>query len=110
MAKKFNLFHLQEEAPGMVFWHTKGWSIYTAIENYMRDAQALNGYQEIKTPSIVSKSLWEKSGHWDKFRENMFTVESESHDFAVKPMNCPCHIQVFNQGLKSYRDLPLRLA
>ncbi|MDA7737609.1 threonine--tRNA ligase [Porticoccus sp.] len=110
LAKKFNLFHLQEEAPGMVFWHTKGWSIYTAIENYMRDAQALNGYQEIKTPSIVSKSLWEKSGHWDKFRENMFTVESESHDFAVKPMNCPCHIQVFNQGLKSYRDLPLRLA
>ncbi|MCH9797774.1 MAG: TGS domain-containing protein, partial [Gammaproteobacteria bacterium] len=74
LAKKFNLFHLQEEAPGMVFWHTKGWSIYTAIENYMRDAQALNGYQEIKTPSIVSKSLWEKSGHWDKFRENMFTV------------------------------------
>ena len=110
LAKKFNLFHLQEEAPGMVFWHTKGWSIYTAIENYMRDAQALNGYQEIKTPSIVSKSLWEKSGHWDKFRENMFTVESEAHDFAVKPMNCPCHIQVFNQGLKSYRDLPLRLA
>jgi threonyl-tRNA synthetase len=110
LAKKFNLFHLQEEAPGMVFWHTKGWSIYTTIENYMRDAQALNGYQEIKTPSIVSKSLWEKSGHWDKFRENMFTVESESHDFAVKPMNCPCHIQVFNQGLKSYRDLPLRFA
>ncbi len=110
LAKKFNLFHLQEEAPGMVFWHAKGWSIYTAIENYMRDAQVLNGYQEIKTPSIVSKSLWEKSGHWDKFRENMFTVESESHDFAVKPMNCPCHIQVFNQGLKSYRDLPLRLA
>ena len=110
LAKKFNLFHLQEEAPGMVFWHSKGWSIYTAIENYMRDAQALNGYKEIKTPSIVSKSLWEKSGHWDKFRENMFTVESESHDFAVKPMNCPCHIQVFNQGLKSYRDLPLRLA
>ena len=110
LAKKFNLFHLQEEAPGMVFWHAKGWSIYTAIENYMRDAQVLNGYQEIETPSIVSKSLWEKSGHWDKFRENMFTVESESHDFAVKPMNCPCHIQVFNQGLKSYRDLPLRLA
>jgi threonyl-tRNA synthetase len=110
LAKKFNLFHLQEEAPGMVFWHTKGWSIYTAIEKYMRDAQVLNGYQEIKTPSIVSKTLWEKSGHWDKFRENMFTVESESHDFAVKPMNCPCHIQVFNQGLKSYRDLPLRLA
>jgi threonyl-tRNA synthetase len=101
---------MQEEAPGMVFWHHKGWSIYTSIENYMRDMQASNGYQEIKTPSIVSKSLWEKSGHWDKFRENMFTVQSESHDFAVKPMNCPCHIQVFNQGLKSYRDLPLRLA
>ena len=110
LAKKFNLFHLQEEAPGMVFWHSKGWSIYTVIENYMRNVQALNGYQEINTPSIVSKSLWEKSGHWDKFRENMFTVKSESHDFAVKPMNCPCHIQVFNQGLKSYRDLPLRLA
>ena len=110
LAKKFNLFHLQEEAPGMVFWHPKGWSIYTTVENYMRDAQALNGYQEIKTPLIVSKSLWEKSGHWDKFRENMFTVESESRDFAVKPMNCPCHIQVFNQGLKSYRDLPLRFA
>jgi threonyl-tRNA synthetase len=110
LAKKLDLFHMQEEAPGMVFWHHKGWSIYTSIENYMRDMQASNGYQEIKTPSIVSKSLWEKSGHWDKFRENMFTVQSESHDFAVKPMNCPCHIQVFNQGLKSYRDLPLRLA
>ena len=110
LAKKFNLFHLQEEAPGMVFWHPKGWSIYTVIESYMREMQTLNGYQEIRTPLVVSKSLWEKSGHWDKFRENMFTVESESHDFAVKPMNCPCHIQIFNQGLKSYRDLPLRLA
>ena len=110
LAKKFNLFHLQEEAPGMIFWHPKGWSIYTVIESYMREMQTLNGYQEIRTPLVVSKSLWEKSGHWDKFRENMFTVESESHDFAVKPMNCPCHIQIFNQGLKSYRDLPLRLA
>ena len=110
LAKKFNYFHLQEEAPGMVFWHPKGWSIYTAIEAYMREVQRANGYQEIKTPQVVERTLWEKSGHWDKFRENMFTVESESRDFAVKPMNCPCHIQVFNQGLKSYRDLPLRLA
>jgi threonyl-tRNA synthetase len=110
LGKKFDLFHLQEEATGMVFWHPKGWSIYTAVEEYMRRVQRDNGYQEIKTPQIVDRSLWEKSGHWDKFRENMFTVESESRDYAVKPMNCPCHIQVFNQGLKSYRDLPLRLA
>jgi len=110
LAKKFNLFHLQEEAPGMIFWHPKGWSIYTVIESYMRDIQRLNGYQEIRTPLIVARSLWEKSGHWDKFRENMFTVQSEADDFAVKPMNCPCHVQIFNQGLKSYRDLPLRLA
>ena len=110
LAKKFNLFHLQEEAPGMIFWHPKGWSIYTVIEGYMREMQTLNGYQEIRTPLVVSKSLWEKSGHWDKFRENMFTVQSEADDFAVKPMNCPCHVQIFNQGLKSYRDLPLRLA
>jgi threonyl-tRNA synthetase len=110
LGKKFDLFHLQEEATGMVFWHPKGWSIYTAVEEYMRRVQRDNGYQEIKTPQIVDRTLWEKSGHWDKFRENMFTVESESRDYAVKPMNCPCHIQVFNQGLKSYRDLPLRLA
>jgi threonyl-tRNA synthetase len=110
LGKKFNLFHLQEEAPGMVFWHPKGWSVYTAIEEYMRKIQRDNGYQEIKTPQVVDRSLWERSGHWDKFRENMFTVESESRDYAIKPMNCPCHIQVFNQGLKSYRDLPLRLA
>ena len=110
LAKNFNLFHLQEEAPGMIFWHPKGWSIYTVIESYMRDIQRLNGYQEIRTPLIVARSLWEKSGHWDKFRENMFTVQSEADDFAVKPMNCPCHVQIFNQGLKSYRDLPLRLA
>ncbi len=110
LAKKFHLFHIQEEAPGMVFWHPKGWSIYTVIEEYMRKVQRDNGYQEIKTPQVVDRTLWEKSGHWDKFRENMFTVESEARDYAVKPMNCPCHVQVFNQGLKSYRDLPLRLA
>jgi len=110
LAKKFDLFHLQEEAPGMVFWHPNGWTIYTVIEEYMRKVQRDNGYREIKTPQIVDRTLWEKSGHWDKFREDMFTVESESRDFAIKPMNCPCHIQVFNQGLKSYKDLPLRLA
>ncbi len=110
LAKKFDLFHIQEEAPGMVFWHPKGWGVYTAVEEYMRKVQRDNGYQEIKTPQVVDRSLWERSGHWDKFRENMFTVESESRDYAVKPMNCPCHIQVFNQGLKSYKDLPLRLA
>jgi len=110
LGKKYDLFHLQEEAPGMVFWHPKGWTIYTAIENYMRQVQRENGYSEIKTPQVVDRTLWEKSGHWDKFRENMFTVESEARDYAVKPMNCPCHIQVFNQGLRSYRDLPLRLA
>ncbi|MGV6806456.1 MAG: threonine--tRNA ligase, partial [bacterium] len=110
LAKKFDLFHIQEEAPGMVFWHPKGWAIYSALEDYMRKVQWDNGYREIKTPQVVDRTLWERSGHWDKFRENMFTVESEARDYAVKPMNCPCHIQVFNQGLKSYRDLPLRLA
>jgi threonyl-tRNA synthetase len=110
LAKKYDLFHLQEEAPGMVFWHPKGWSIYSTIEEYMRRVQSNNGYKEIKTPQIVDRSLWERSGHWEKFREGMFTVESESRDYAIKPMNCPCHVQVFNQGLRSYRDLPLRLA
>ena len=110
LGKKFDLFHMQEEAPGMVFWHPRGWTLYTAIESYMRDIQRANGYREIKTPQIVDRTLWERSGHWDKFRNNMFTVESEARDYAVKPMNCPCHIQVFNQGVKSYRDLPLRLA
>ena len=110
LAKKFDLFHLQEEAPGMVFWHPKGWSIYTVIESYMRNIQRDNGYLEIKTPQVVDRSLWEKSGHWDKFRDDMFTVESESRDYAIKPMNCPCHVQVFKQGLKSYRDLPMRLS
>jgi threonyl-tRNA synthetase len=110
LGKKFDYFHMQEEAPGMVFWHPKGWSIYATIEEYMRKVQRANGYKEIKTPQVVDRSLWERSGHWDKFRENMFTVESEARDYAVKPMNCPCHVQVFNQGLKSYKELPLRLA
>ncbi|MBC6428572.1 MAG: threonine--tRNA ligase [Cellvibrionales bacterium] len=110
LAKKHDLFHLQEEAPGMVFWHPKGWSLYTRIEEHMRQVQRANGYQEIRTPQVVDRRLWERSGHWDKFRSDMFTVESESRDYAIKPMNCPCHVQVFNQGLRSYRDLPLRLA
>ncbi len=110
LGKKFDLFHIQEEAPGMVFWHPRGWTVYTAIESYMREVQRANGYSEIRTPQVVDKSLWERSGHWDKFRDGMFTVESEARDYAIKPMNCPCHVQVFNQGLKSYRDLPLRLA
>lgn len=110
LGKKFDLFHLQDEAPGMVFWHPKGMAIYSQVEGYMREANRLNGYQEVKAPQILDRTMWEKSGHWDKFRENMFTVESEDRDFAVKPMNCPGHIQIYNQGLKSYRDLPLKLA
>ena len=110
IGKKLDLFHLQEEAPGMVFWHARGWAIYQVVEQYMREVQRLNGYEEIRTPQVVDRSLWEKSGHWDKFSDNMFTIESESRDYAVKPMNCPCHVQVFNQGLKSYRDLPMRIA
>jgi len=110
LGKKLNLFHLQEEAPGMVFWHPRGWAIYQAVEQYMRTRQVEDGYQEIKTPQVVDYSLWEKSGHADKFGDNMFNVETEDRRYAVKPMNCPCHVQVFNQGLKSYRDLPLRYA
>ncbi|GAB2711259.1 threonine--tRNA ligase [Halomonas garicola] len=110
LARKMDLFHLQEEAPGMVFWHPNGWSMYRALEDYMRDVQLRHGYQEIKTPQVVDLSLWQKSGHWGHYSELMFTTESEKREYAVKPMNCPCHVQVFNQGLKSYRDLPLRLA
>ncbi len=110
LAKKLNLFHLQEEAPGMIFWHPNGWTIYQVIEQYMRQVQNDNGYQEIKTPLLVDFSLWERSGHADKFGDEMFLSHSEHRDYAVKPMNCPCHVQVFNQGLRSYRDLPLRLA
>lgn len=110
IAKAQDLFHIQEEAPGMVFWHDKGYTIYRTIEQYMRGKLREYGYKEIRTPQIVDRVLWEKSGHWDNFRHEMFVTESEGRVFAVKPMNCPCHIQVFNQGLKSYRDLPLRLA
>src|SRR5690554_1441176 len=110
IGKKLGLFHMQEESPGMVFWHPDGWSLYQEIEQYMRAQQHKHGYQEIRTPQVVSRTLWEKSGHWDKFQDDMFTTESEKHDYAIKPMNCPCHVQVFNQGLKSYKDLPLRLA
>ncbi len=110
IGKKLDLFHIQEEAPGEVFWHEKGWSIYQAVQQYMRKKQLQYGYKEINTPQLVDFSLWEKSGHAAKFSADMFTLESEERQFAIKPMNCPCHIQVFNQGLKSYRDLPLRLA
>jgi threonyl-tRNA synthetase len=110
LAKKFDLFHLQDDAPGMVFWHPNGWTIWQVIEQYVRETLGLHGYQEVRTPQIVARTLWEKSGHWDKFRQNMFTLVSDENPFAIKPMNCPCHVQIFNQGLKSYRDLPLRLA
>ena len=110
IGKALDLFHLQEQAPGMVFWHPNGWTIYQVLEQYMRKIQQDNGYKEIKTPQIVDRSLWEKSGHWENYAENMFTTSSENRDYAIKPMNCPCHVQVFNQGLRSYRDLPLRLA
>ena len=108
--KKLDFFHMQEEAPGSVFWHPKGWSVYNTIESYMRGKQREQGYQEIKTPQIVDFSLWEKSGHADKFGDDMFSLQTDDRSYAVKPMNCPCHVQVVNQGLKSYRDLPLRLA
>ncbi|RYY74839.1 MAG: threonine--tRNA ligase [Gammaproteobacteria bacterium] len=110
LAKKFDLFHLQDEAPGMVFWHPKGWTLWQQIEQYMRTKQLDWGYQEVKTPMIMDRTLWEKSGHWENYRDNMFTTESEKRDFAVKPMNCPGHIQIFNHGLRSHKDLPLRLA
>jgi len=110
IGKKQSLFHFQEEAPGMVFWHPKGWTIYQVIQSYMQSLQRENGYLEIRTPQLVDFSLWERSGHADKFADQMFSVESENRLYAIKPMNCPCHVQVFNQGLKSYRDLPMRLA
>ena len=110
LAKTMDLFHMQEEAPGMVFWHPNGWSIYKAIKDYVAERISAVGYEEVVTPQIVDLSLWEKSGHWANFNNEMFTVQSEDKTFAVKPMNCPCHVQIFKQGLKSYRDLPLRLA
>jgi threonyl-tRNA synthetase len=109
IGKKLDLFHMQEEAPGSVFWHPKGWAIYNGIMDYMRQTQVQHGYTEIRTPQVVDYSLWEKSGHADKFGDDMFSISSEDRQYAVKPMNCPCHIQVFNQGLRSYRDLPYRV-
>ncbi|SFV79726.1 Threonyl-tRNA synthetase [hydrothermal vent metagenome] len=110
IGKTQDLFHMQEEAPGMVFWHEKGWTLYQIVEQYMRGIFRDNDYKEVHTPQLIDKTLWEKSGHWDKFGDAMFTTSSENRDYAVKPMNCPAHIQIYNQGLKSYRDLPLRLA
>jgi threonyl-tRNA synthetase len=110
IGKTQDLFHMQEEAPGMVFWHEKGWTLYQIVEQYMRSVFKDNDYKEVHTPQLIDRTLWEKSGHWDKFGDAMFTTSSENRDYAVKPMNCPAHIQIFNQGLKSYRDLPLRLA
>jgi threonyl-tRNA synthetase len=110
LAKTFDLFHTQEEAPGMVFWHEKGWVIYQQIEQFIREKLRVNGYGEVKTPQLVDRSLWEKSGHWDKFGAMIFTTHSEHRDYAIKPMNCPCHVQIYNQGIKSYRDLPIRIA
>ena len=110
LGREMGLFHFQEEAVGMVFWHPKGWTLYRVLIDYMRRKLDDAGYVEVNTPQLVSRSLWEDSGHWDKFREHMFTVESDDHVHALKPMNCPCHVQIFRQGLKSYRDLPLRMA
>jgi threonyl-tRNA synthetase len=110
LAKQLNLFHFQEEAPGMVFWHDNGWRIYTVVTNYIRETLRRHGYQEVNTPQVVDIKLWEKSGHADKFSEGMFITESENRTYAVKPMNCPCHVQIYNQGLHSYRDLPMRMA
>jgi threonyl-tRNA synthetase len=116
LGREMNLFHMQEEAPGQIFWHPNGWKIYTTLQDYMRRMQERDGYVEVNTPQVVDRKLWEASGHWDKYQENMFIVEvDEDHARekainALKPMNCPCHVQVFNQGLKSYRDLPLRMA
>ncbi|PXW80891.1 threonyl-tRNA synthetase [Nitrosomonas sp. Nm84] len=110
LGKQLDLFHVQDEAPGMVFWHPKGWTLWQQIEQYMRSILNQNGYQEIRTPQILDKNLWVRSGHWENFRENMFTTNSDERDFAIKPMNCPGHVQIFNQGLRSYRELPIRLA
>jgi threonyl-tRNA synthetase len=110
LGKELDLFHFQEEAQGMVFWHDKGWSIYNIIEQYIRKKIRKNGYTEVKTPVLVDKSLWEASGHWEKFRDDMFALETDDKTLALKPMNCPCHVQIFKQGIKSYRDLPLRMS
>ncbi len=108
LGTQLDLFHLQDEAPGMVFWHPKGWVIWQQVEQYMRRVYQANGYHEVKCPQILDRSLWEKSGHWENYKDHMFTTESEKRDFAIKPMNCPGHVQIFNKGIRSYRDLPLR--
>ena len=110
IGKKLDLFHMQEEAPGMVFWHDRGWRVYQIVENYIRDLLRENGYEEVRTPQVIDKVLWEKSGHMAKFSDDMFMTSSENREYAIKPMNCPAHLQIYNQGLKSYRDLPLRMA
>jgi len=110
LGRQLDLFHVQDEAPGMVFWHPKGWTIWQQVEQHMRRVYQQNGYQEVKCPQILDRSLWERSGHWENFKDNMFTTESEKRQYAIKPMNCPGHIQIFKHGLKSYRDLPFRLA
>ena len=110
LGRQLDLFHLQDEAPGMVFWHPKGWTIWQEVEQYLRRVLAAHGYLEVKTPMIVDRVLWERSGHWQNYAEHMFTTAAENRDYAIKPMNCPGHIQIFNQGLRSYRDLPMRLA
>ena len=110
LGREMNLFHIQEEAPGAAFWHPKGWKLYRTVQDYIRKKLEIAGYHEVNTPQLVNKSLWEDSGHWDKFREAMFVTETEDKSLAIKPMNCPCHVQIFRQGTKSYRDLPLRMA
>ncbi len=110
LGRQLDLFHLQDEAPGMVFWHPAGWTLWQQIEQYLRALLTRAGYREVKTPLVMDRHLWERSGHWENYRENMFTTESEKRDYAIKPMNCPGHVQIFNHGLRSYRDLPLRLA
>jgi len=110
IGKQLDLYHMQDEAPGMVFWHNNGWTIFRELEKFVREQTEKYNYQEVKAPQILDRSLWEKSGHWDKYKENMFCTCSENRDYAIKPMNCPGHVQIFNQGLKSYRDLPLRMA
>ena len=108
LGRELDLFHIDEHAPGLVFWHPKGWTVWQTVEQYMRQVYRDSGYQEVKGPQLLDKTLWEKTGHWDKYRDNMFTTESEKRDYALKPMNCPGHILIFKQGMKSYRDLPLR--
>jgi len=110
LGKQMDLFHFQEEAPGMVFWHARGWELYRTVEQYIRDKLSTHNYNEVNTPQVLDRSLWERSGHWDKFGDMIFSTQSESREFAVKPMNCPCHVQLYNQGLKSYRDLPYKIA